>query len=94
MYTVEIRHHCKTYTRGDVDADFQLIESKNFKTRTAGKEYIENKLKYKSNVRKTWHKGDEPSYCYWFTGESWHNECTGEMEDEYYQYKLMKTKVN
>ena len=94
MYTVEIRHHCKTYTRGDVDSEFKLIESKNFKTRTAGKEYIETKLKYKSNVTKRWHKGDEPSYCYWHTGESWHNECTGEMEDEYYQYKLMKTKIH
>lgn len=94
MYTVEIRHHCKTYTNGDVDAEFKLIESKNFKTRAAGKEYIENKLKYKSNVTKRWHKGDEPSYCYWHTGESWHNECTGEMEDEYYQYKLIKTKIH
>lgn len=98
MYTVEVRHHDKDWVRGDLEDKFELIESKNFKTRGAAKTYIESTLGLNrrpgNQVTRHYHKGDEPSYCYWYTGVTWQHENSGEEMEEYYQYKLMKTKVN
>ena len=96
MYTVEIKHHRKTYYRGDVDSETVLIESKNFKTRKTAKEYVENRLsgKPQKNIRKHLHKGDTPSYYIYFTGGSWFNECTGDDEDEYYEYIIKKATIH
>lgn len=95
MYEVTIYHHRKTYTRGDVDAEFVMTAKETFKTRTAAKAYIENKLKGKpaKDVYRDYHKGDEASRCYYYTGYTWFNECTGDDEKEYYQYTLKKAKV-
>lgn len=94
MYEVTVCHHRKTYTRGDVDAEFVMTAKETFKTRTAAKTYIENRLKGKpaKSVYRDYHKGDEPSRCYYYTGETWFNECTGDDEKEYYVYTLKKTK--
>ena len=96
MYTVEIFHHRKSFYKDDVDAETVLIESKNFKTRKSAKEYVENKLRGKSakNIYKELHKGDEPSYYCYSTGYTWFNECTGDDEEEYYNYFIKKTVVH
>lgn len=93
MYTVEVKHHCKAWRRGDLEDDLVLEESKNFKTRKAAKVYILSKIKGKK-VQEHWHKGDQPSYVLYFTGETWQHENTGEQMSEYYQYILKKTKVH
>ena len=93
MYTVEVRHNTKAYRNGELECELVLEESKNFKTRKAAKCYIESQLKRKHNIQRYYHKGDEPSNCYYFTGVSWIHENTGEECNEYYQYTLKKAKV-
>ena len=95
MYTVTIHHHAKDYVRGDLEDKFELIAQENFRTRQAAKNYIESHMaRYTGHKRKEWHKGDKPSYCYVFTGVKWQHENSGEMMEEYYQYRLSKTKVH
>ena len=94
MYKVETYHHKKEWRNGDLEDGFELIESKLFKTRTSAKDYIESKLRYKNPVTRNYHKGDQTSYCVWFTGNTWIHENTGEKMEEYYQYTLKKAKVN
>ena len=94
MYTVTIHHHDKAWRNGDLEDKFELIAQENFRTRQAAKNYIESHMaRYTGTKRKEWHKGDKPSYCYVFTGVKWQHENSGEMMEEYYQYKLFKTKV-
>ena len=52
------------------------------------KELIENRLKRLKNVKRDYHKGLTPSYCYGWTGKTWTNENTGEQEEEVYKFKL------
>ena len=97
MYQVTVHHHDKDWVRGDLEDKFELIAQENFKTRQAAKIYIEsacglNRRPLKQ-VRREYHKGDEPSYCYWFTGVTWQHENSGEMMEEYYQYTLKKVKL-
>ena len=94
MYTVTIHHHDKAWRNGDLEDKFELIAQENFRTRQTAKNYIESHMtRYTGTKRKEWHKGDKPSYCYVFTGVKWQHENSGEMMEEYYQYKLSKTKV-
>lgn len=94
MWQVTVHHHDKDWRNGDLEDKFELIESKNFKTRTDAKNYILSKLKGKSNIQEFWHKGDRPSYCYYWTGVTWQHENSGEQMEEYYQYTLRKGKMN
>ena len=96
MYQVTVHHHDKDWRRGDLEDKFELVESKNFKTRTDAKAWIERKLCGHSSksVQRYYHKGDKPSYCYWFTGVTWQHENTGEEMEEYWQYTLRKGKLN
>ena len=90
MYKVETKHLHQGWERGDSCADFELISVETFKTRKAAKEYIEDKLKGKSNIRRHYTKGDTWSYCIWFTGNKFFSEANGDTYDEYYQYDLKK----
>ena len=94
MYTVTTHHHCKAWRNGDLEDEFKLEASENFKTRKAAKEYIENKLRGKSDVFRNYHKVDTTSYCGYYTGVTWQHENTGEEMAEYYQFTLKKAKVN
>lgn len=94
MYTVETHHHCKDWRNGDLEDKLELIGSKNFKTRKSAKEYIESNLKGHKNVFRNYHKGNERSWCGYYTGETWVHENTGSKMAEYYQYTMFKTKVN
>lgn len=93
MYIVTTHHHTKDWRNGDLEDKFELIDSRVFKTRKAAKEYIESKLSGKSKVFRSYHKGDAPSYCTFFTGEKWTHENTGEKMHEYYQFTLNKNKT-
>ena len=93
MYTVTLHHHTKAWRRGDLEDDFILEESKNFKTRTAAKDYILSKVRGKK-VQENWHKGDLPSYVLYFIGNTWQHENSGEQMEEYYQYTLKKAVVH
>lgn len=95
MYTVTVHHHDKDWRRGDLEDKFELIDSKNFKTRKAAKDWIESQLARKSGTKRTdWHKGDHPSYAYCWTGVTWQHENSGEQMEEYYQWTLIKGKMN
>lgn len=93
MYIVEIHHHKKEYRRGDLEDGYELIDSQNFKTRTAAKNFIESKLKGHKNVFREYHKGNKSSYCILYTGVTWTHENTGEKMEEYYHFTLKKTKL-
>ena len=95
MYQVTIHHHDKDWRRGDLEDKFELIGQENFKTRTAAKNYIEGKLSGKPSkqVFRDYHKGDNNSYCYYYTGVTWQHENSGEMMEEYYLYTLKKVKL-
>ena len=95
MYTVTVHHHDKDWRRGDLEDKFELIDSKNFKTRKAAKDWIEDQLcRMHGNIRMVWHKGDKPSYAYCWTGVTWQHENSGAEMEEYYQYTLRKGKLN
>ena len=99
MYKVEVYHHREAIVRGDLEAEDARINSEVFATRKSAKAYIERQIeseaRYLDNptVRRDYHKGNEPSYVYFFTGEEWQHENSGEMHQEYYTYKLEKVKA-
>ena len=94
MYQVTIHHHDKDWRNGDLEYKFELIRQENFKTRKDAKDYIEGQLaSQRGTIRMEWHKGDEPSYAWCWTGVKWQHENTGEMLEEYYQYTLKKVKL-
>ena len=97
MYQVTVHHHDKDWVKGDLEDKFELIAQENFKTREAAKTYIESNCGLNrrplKQVRREYHKGDVPSYCYWFTGVTWQHENSGEEMEEYYQYTLKKVKL-
>lgn len=97
MYKVEVRHHKKAWRNGDLEDTLELVSSELFKTRSSAKTYIESSCglnrKPAKQVQRHYHMGDEPSYCYWFTGVTWQHENSGETMQEYYEYKLSKVKA-
>ena len=94
MFQVTIHHHDKDWVRGDLEDKFELVDQENFQTRSAAKNFIERSLsRHNGTIRRKYHKGDTPSYCYLFTGVTWQHENSGEMMEEYYQYTLKKVKL-
>ena len=94
MYQVTIYHHDKDWVRGDLEDKLELVAKEMFKTRKAAKEFIEGNLARKIGTKSTeWHKGDEISYAYCFTGVTWQHENSGEQMVEYYRYELKKVKL-
>ena len=94
MYTVTVHHHDKDWRNGDLEDKFELIDSKNFKTKKEAKNWIISQLEGKSGtVRFAWHTGDKPNYGFCFTGVTWQHENSGEIKEEYYQYTLRKGKL-
>ena len=94
MWQVAVHHHDKAIVRGDLEDKFELIQTENFKTKKAAKEWIVNQLARKSGTTRTeWHNGDRPSYSYCWTGVTWQHENSGEQMEEYYQYTLKKVKL-
>lgn len=94
MYQVTEHHHDKDWVRGDLEDKFELVRQENFKTRSAAKAFIERALRGLSGTKRTeWHKGDEPSYAYCWTGVTWQHENSGETMEEYYQFTLRKVKL-
>lgn len=99
MYQVKIYHHRKAIVKGDLEDELVMINSKVFSTRKSAKGFIErqaaSEARYasKPTIRRDYHKGDEPSHVYLWTGDEWQHENSGEMCQEYYIYKLEKVKV-
>ena len=94
MYQVTIYHHDKDWRNGDLEDKTELIAKENFKIRKAAKEFIERDLAHRCGTKKTeWHKGDETSYAWCWTGVKWQHENTGEQMEEYYYYTLKKVKL-
>ena len=95
MYVVTVHHHDKDWRNGDLEDKFELEAKEFFKTRKAAKEWIEKQLsRLHGTKRRDYRKGDVPSRCYCFTGETWQHENSGERMEEYYQYTLMKAEAN
>ena len=94
MYQVTVHHHDKDWVRGDLEDKFVLIIQEVFKTRTAAKEFMEEDVsrRHCNVIYRDYHKGDEPSYIFAYTGVEWQHENSGETMKEYYQYRLTKIK--
>jgi hypothetical protein len=95
MWQVTIHHHDKAWLKGDLCDDLFLIAQECFKTRTAGKKFIEDDLpkRHCKVIHRQYHKGDEPSSVWAYTGMTWEHENTGELQEEYYRYVLKKVKL-
>ena len=90
MYTVK-EYHCRpTYRKGDLEAEQVVINATTYKTRTEAKNYIESKLRGRSNVFRDYHKGLKKSYCGYFTGKTWVHENTGDTYKESFTFELSK----
>lgn len=90
MYTVK-EYHCRpTYRKGDLEAEEVVINATTYKTRTEAKNYIESKLRGKSNVFRDYHKGLKKSYCGYSTGKTWVHENTGDTYKESFTFELSK----
>lgn len=90
MYKVKEWHCRPTYRKGDLEAEEVVINVTSFKTRKEAKDYIEKKLKGKSDVYRDYHKGNEKSYCRYSTGKTWIHENNGETYIETFTYELSK----
>ena len=94
MYVVEVRHHKKAWRNGDLEDELVLEGTEHFKTKTAAKIWVKDKLCHLNGTkREEWHKGDKPSYAYCWTGVTWQHENSGEQMEEYYQYTIKKVKA-
>ena len=92
-YAVEIWHFNKAWVKGDLEQGTSLCKREFFKTRKKAKEYMESQLAQKKGEKSTdWHRGNQASYAYCWTGVTWINENSGEECEEYYQFILKKEK--
>lgn len=91
MFKVEVFHNRPCYRRGDLEEETVVVDCKLFKTRTSAKDYIEKQLTGKQNVSRSYHRGNTPSTCSYYTNKTWTNENTGEPCNEYFVYKLIKS---
>lgn len=90
MYIVYEYHTKPGYINGDLGGETVMKNATVFKTRKTAKEYIESRLSKYQNVKKNYHKGDEVSRCYGFTGKTWQNENSGETCSECFSFELSK----
>ena len=90
MYTVKEWHCRPTYRKGDLEAEEVIINVNNFKTLKAAKKYIEEKLKGKLDSWRSYRRGDEKSYCGYYTGKTWDHENNGETYRESFTYEFAK----
>lgn len=90
MYTVKEWHCRPTYRKGDLEAEEVVINATTFKTRKEAKNYIENKLKGKKDIFRNYHKGNERSYCGYYTDKTWIHENTGDTYKEHFTFELLK----
>lgn len=90
MYTVKEWHYRPTYRKGDLEVENVVINVTSFRTKRAAKEFIENKLRGKKEVWREYHKGDETSYCGYYTGKTWVHENTGDTYNESFTFELLK----
>ena len=95
MYQVTVHHHDKDWRNGDLEDKFELIAKENFKTRQAAKMFIEREVATRKCkvIHRQYHKGDEPSFVWAYTGVTWQHENSGEQMEEYYRYELKKVKL-
>ena len=87
---VTTTHRTPVHRNGDLEDDL-IVWTNEFITRRAAKNYIEDKVAKKSDVKREYHRGDKPSVVLCFTGKTWTNENTGEVCEE--SYKFIMTKV-
>lgn len=92
MYKVECYHNREAWVRGDLEEEEILEFSEVFKTKKTAKEYIENRVRGKSNVIREYHRGDKTSYVWYNTGHKWVNENSRETCYECYTYTIDKIK--
>ena len=90
MYKVVEKHFRPTYRRGDLEAETVIIDTKVFRTRKAAKEFIENKLRGKKDTWRRYHKGNENSFCGYYTDKTWIHENNGETYRESFTFELAK----
>ena len=90
MYTVKEWHCRPTYRKGDLEAEEVVINSTPFKTRKAAKEFIENKLRGKKDTWRRYHKGNEKSFCRYYTDKTWIHATHGETYRESFPFELAK----
>lgn len=90
MYQVKITHMTEAYERGDLSSKEELIDVKVYKTKKEAKAFIESELSGKKNVWRSYHRGNTPSICCYFTDHKWVEENTGEERQEYYSFTLIK----
>lgn len=90
MYTVKEWHCRPTYRKGDLEAENVVINVSTYKTRTEAKNYIERKLAGKQNAFRDYHKGNQKSYCGYYTGKTWIHENTGDTYEESFTFELSK----
>lgn len=88
-FRVEIWHHIPKYRNGDLEEDDEYVYH-TLPTRREAKELIENRLKKLKSVKREYHRGITPSYCFGFTSKKWINENTGEECYESYKFKLTR----
>ena len=80
----------EAWERGDLSSNLELVDVKHYKTRKEAKAFVESKLSGKKDVYRSYHRGNTPSICTYFTGHKWIDENTGEERQEYYSFELSK----
>ena len=89
-YLVELKHYRPTYRKGDLEDELVIESTRTFKTRKDAKDFIEKQFPKNKHGYKDYHKGNQPSYCKYWTGKTWIHENTGEKCEEYYMFVLTK----
>lgn len=90
MYQVRITHMTEAWEKGDLSSHIELVDVKHYKTRKEAKAFVESRLSGKKDVYRSYHRGNTPSICTYFTGHKWIEENTGEERQEYYSFELSK----
>ena len=80
----------EAWEKGDLSSHIELVDVKHYKTRKEAKAFVESRLSGKKDVYRSYHRGNTPSICTYFTGHKWIEENTGEERQEYYSFELSK----
>lgn len=89
MYIVKCYHQSEDWYRGDLTSKNVIEDVKIFKKRETAKDFIENKLRYKSDCWRRYAKKGT-SCCGYNTGRTWIEENTGETVNECYSFIMSK----